>query len=166
MSTQTTPRGMANPMIFINLPVSNLQAAVTFYTSLGFHQNLKYTSDTATMVSIGPAHAPYAHTPNPASTINVMLLVRPFFQTFLAEGVKIADPKDATGVMLCLSCHEKEGVDEMVGKAGKAGAEVDVVNFPQMEGMYGRSFRDLDGHDWEVMWMSEDVAMSEKGPGQ
>jgi len=29
--------------------------------------------------------------------------------------------------------------------------------------MYGRSFYDLDGHHWEVMWM--DQAAVDQGPG-
>jgi hypothetical protein len=27
--------------------------------------------------------------------------------------------------------------------------------------MYGRSFEDLDGNIWEVMWMSEEMASAE-----
>ena len=30
--------------------------------------------------------------------------------------------------------------------------------------MYGRSFHDLDGHLWEVMWMDPEAA--EKGPAE
>ena len=42
----------------------------------------------------------------------------------------------------------------MVGAAGTAGGKADPGPKQDMGGMmYGRSFEDLDGHHWEVMWM-------------
>jgi predicted lactoylglutathione lyase len=55
-------------------------------------------------------------------------------------------------VLLCLSAESREKVDELVDKALAAGGTVH--SEPQDHGfMYGRSFDDLDGHTWEVMWM-------------
>jgi predicted lactoylglutathione lyase len=51
-------------------------------------------------------------------------------------------------------------VDEVVLSATSAGGGLDPT--PKQEFgtfMYGRSFEDLDGHIWEVMWM--DVAQFE-----
>jgi predicted lactoylglutathione lyase len=51
-----------------------------------------------------------------------------------------------------LSAESREEVDALVDKAVAAGA----VNYaePQDHGfMYQRSFQDLDGHLWEIIWM-------------
>jgi uncharacterized protein len=66
-------------------------------------------------------------------------------------------------VMLCLSAESRVEVDAVVQRAKDAGSELDVVPIPEMEGMYGRSFTDPDGHIWEVMWMSEEAV---KGHGE
>ncbi len=43
------------------------------------------------------------------------------------------------------------------------GGSTSEANEPMDHGfMYGRSFHDLDGHLWEVMWMSQDAV--EAGP--
>ncbi|KFZ02349.1 hypothetical protein V500_00254 [Pseudogymnoascus sp. VKM F-4518 (FW-2643)] len=47
---------------------------------------------------------------------------------------------------------KKEEVDEIVAIAAKDGGKADPTKLPEMEGMYGRSFADTDGHVWELMW--------------
>lgn len=44
-------------------------------------------------------------------------------------------------------------MDVVLEKAEKAGGKKDPTKLPEMEGMYGRSFEDLEGHVWEVGWM-------------
>jgi predicted lactoylglutathione lyase len=62
-----------------------------------------------------------------------------------------------TEVLVCLSADSREAVDELCDKALSAGAEA--WKDPQDHGvMYGRSFRDLDGHGIEVMWMDVQAA--------
>jgi hypothetical protein len=78
-----------------------------------------------------------------------MLLAEPRFRDFIRND--IAD-RDTTEVLVCLSADSREAVDELCDKALGAGAEA--WKDPQDHGvMYGRSFRDLDGHGIEVMWM-------------
>lgn len=69
----------------------------------------------------------------------------------------VADPRKVTGALYCLSAESKKHVDEVVEKAERAGGKRD-VSAKQDDGqmMYGRSFEDLDGHVWEVMWMDEE----------
>ncbi len=82
--------------------------------------------------------------------ISVMLLTEPFFKTFTRK--EITDTATSTEVLLCLSADSREKVDELVDKAMAAGASPS--NDAQDQGfMYGRSFQDLDGHQWEVMYM-------------
>ena len=49
---------------------------------------------------------------------------------------------------------DKEKVDEMLNKAIESGGNES--REPQNHGwMYGRSFEDIDGHIWEIIYMDE-----------
>ncbi|MFP5477671.1 MAG: VOC family protein, partial [Gammaproteobacteria bacterium] len=65
----------------------------------------------------------------------------------------LVDAKAATEVLVCLSCESRDEVDSLVAKARAAGAAV--PRPPQDHGfMYGHGFEDLDGHIWELAFMS------------
>ena len=82
--------------------------------------------------------------------IYTMLLTEPFFKTFTNKD--IADASKATEVLVALSADSRGKVDEMLRNALAAGAKE--PRAPQeYDFMYGRSFEDLDGHIWEVIWM-------------
>jgi uncharacterized protein len=124
-------------MIFVNLPVQDLTKSVEFFSALGFEFNQQFTDDNATCMVVSE-HA------------CVMLLVRPFFATFTTKDV--ADSATTTGAVVALSATSREEVDALADKALELGGRM--IKEPQDEGyMYGRSFYDLDGHAWEVMWM-------------
>jgi predicted lactoylglutathione lyase len=124
-------------MIFVNLPVQDLTKSVEFFTALGFDFNQQFTDDNATCMVVSE-HA------------CVMLLVRPFFATFTTKD--LADPATQTGAIIALSAQTRDEVDILVDKALELGGRD--IREPQDQGyMYGRSFYDLDGHAWEVMWM-------------
>jgi predicted lactoylglutathione lyase len=81
---------------------------------------------------------------------SVVLLSKPFFKTFTKR--EICDTRSQTEGLFALSCSTRAEVDEMVEKALTNGGERAME--PQDHGfMYGRSFYDLDGHHWEVLWM-------------
>lgn len=123
--------------IFVNLPVKNLQQSIDFFTQMGFSFNQQFTNEDATCMVI-------------SDNIYVMLLVEKFFKTFTKK--EISDASRTTEVIVCLSADSREQVDELVDKAFAAGAAES--NFTTDQGfMYGRSFQDLDGHLWEVMYM-------------
>ena len=123
--------------IFVNLPVRDLNKSVEFFTKLGFSFNAQFTNEEATMMVI-------------EENISVMLLVEKFFRTFTSKD--ISDANKSTEVIVSLSADSREGVDEMLNKAIGAGAATPLPTL-EMEGMYGRSFEDLDGHQWEYMYM-------------
>ncbi len=53
---------------------------------------------------------------------------------------------------MALSAESRDEVDELADKALEAGGSP--ANDPlEMGFMYGRSFQDVDGHIWEVIWM-------------
>ena len=134
-------------MIFINLPVTDLERAIAFYEGIGATKEPKFSNESAAMMII-------------SETISVMLLTHPFYSGF--TGKKIADAHDTSQVLLCLSGDSREAVDQIVAKAGAAGGKIDVGPKQEMgELMYGRSFEDPDGHHWEAMWM--DATAAEQG---
>jgi len=66
-------------------------------------------------------------------------------------------------VLICLSADSKTEVDETVEKAVKAGGRADPAAKQDYGFMYGRSFEDLDGHIWELMWMDMEAAAKAMG---
>jgi predicted lactoylglutathione lyase len=66
-------------------------------------------------------------------------------------------------VLLCLSCDSSAEVDETVEKAVAGGGKGDPGPKQDYGFMYGRSFEDLDGHIFEVMWMDVEAAMKAFG---
>lgn len=123
--------------IFVNLPVKDLNKSKEFFAKLGFAFNPQFTNQNAACMIISEDN--YA-----------MLLVESFFKTFTKK--EIVDAKKNTEVLIALSAENKAKVDETLGKALAAGAKE--PRAPQDHGfMYGRSFEDPDGHNWEIFWM-------------
>jgi len=127
--------------IFVNLPVKDLDRAKTFYTALGYTFNPQFTDEKAACMII-------------SEDIYAMLLTEPFFKNFTKK--EIADAHKTTEAIICLSAESRAQVDEMVSKAIAAGGAA--PNEKQDHGaMYGHGFEDLDGHQWELMWMDENA---------
>jgi len=125
--------------IFINLPVKDLSKSIIFFKKLGFKFNPQFTDDKAACMIIG-------------ENIYSMLLLEKFFKTFTKK--KIADANKTTEVLIAIDAPTRKAVDQMVKKAVEAGGSI--YNKPQDHGwMYGHSFADLDGHQWEVLYMDE-----------
>ena len=123
--------------IFVNLPIKDMERSKAFFTSLGFSFNPQFTNDQGACMVV-------------SEDIFVMLLVEPFFQTFIKK--PIADATKSTEVLVCLSCESRAEVDEFVTEARAAGGTV--PNQPQDHGfMYAHGFEDLDGHIWELCYM-------------
>lgn len=133
-------------MIFVNLPVADVEKSVEFYKALGFEQNMQFSQagQAASMVW--------------SDTIHIMLLSHDFFRGFLPVGKSIADTRSTTEVLICLSFDSREAVDAVTEAAAKAGGKADVRDKQDMGFMYGRAFADLDGHIYEPMFMDMDAA--------
>jgi uncharacterized protein len=124
-------------MIFVNLPVADLQRSVDFWAGLGFAFNPQFTDENATCMVI-------------SDDACVMLLTEKYFSTFTTK--EVADASRQTGAILALSAESREEVDQMADRALATGGSA--AQPPQEEGfMYGRSFHDPDGHLWEVLYM-------------
>lgn len=130
-------------MIFINLPVADLGRSIRFYEAIGARQEPKFSNEQAAMMVF-------------SDTISVMLLRHEFYSTFTSK--RIADARDTSQVLLCISCESPQAVDAMVEAAASAGGRADPGPKQDMRLMYGRSFEDPDGHHWEPMWMDAQAA--------
>lgn len=125
--------------IFVNLPVKDLKKSISFFTQLGFNFNPQFTDEQATCMII-------------SENIFAMLLVEERFKDFTKK--PISDAKKSTEVLLALDAKSREDVDTMIKNAVKAGGST--YADPQDHGwMYGHSFADLDGHQWEILYMDE-----------
>lgn len=86
--------------------------------------------------------------------IFVMLLVEKFFKTFTKR--EICDTTKDTEVIIALSTESRENVDQRINKVIEAGGKES--REPQDHGwMYGRSFEDINGHLWEVIYMDKNA---------
>ena len=126
-------------MIFVNLPVKDLDASKAFFAELGFSFNSDFSDEMAACMIVD-------------ENIYVMLLVEARFRDFING--EIADAASTTEAITCLSADSRKDVDETVARAIAAGAK---PWKPAMDegAMYGASFQDLDGHVWELMHMEQ-----------
>lgn len=122
--------------IFVNLPVKDLNKSVAFFTRLGFTFNQQFTDEKATSMTVG-------------ENIYAMLLVEPFFKTFIEK--EVCDATKSTEVIICLSAESRKEVDDMVKNATDAGGIAGKFN--DHGWMYQGGFQDIDGHQWEVAYM-------------
>ncbi|MEV6688539.1 VOC family protein [Streptomyces sp. NPDC051578] len=128
---------MSATMIFVNLPVKDLEASKAFWGKLGYSFNAQFSDENGASLVI-------------SDTIYAMLLTEARFKDFTHKA--IADTSTTTEALLCLSAESRQAVDALVDAAvGAGGTEPRAA---QDHGfMYGRAFEDLDGHTWEIMWM-------------
>lgn len=127
---------MATQM-FVNLPVKDLNRSIAFFTELGFAFNPQFTDENATCMIVG-------------TDSFVMLLVEPYFQSFIKKPV--SDATQAAECIIAISADSKAAVDKIVDKALEIGGSPSNDTM-DLGWMYNRSFQDLNGHLWEVAYM-------------
>lgn len=130
-------------LIFINLPVADLPKATAFYESIGAKKNPQFSDGTTSCIVF-------------SDTIYAMLLTHDRFSQFTTK--KIVDARSNAQVLNCISAENRSAVDELVAKARQAGGRIDPCPKQDFGFMYGRSFEDLDGHIWEIVWMDAEAA--------
>jgi predicted lactoylglutathione lyase len=129
-------------LIFVNLPVADLQRSTAFYEAIGAEKNPQFSDDTASCMVL-------------SETIHVMLLTHDKFGQFTPR--RIADAHETSEVLIALSEDSREGVDRIAAKAlaagGREAREAEDLGF-----MYSRPFEDPDGHIWEPFFMDMEAA--------
>ena len=124
-------------MIFVSLPVTDLQTSITFYKALGFGQNPQFSDDTAACMVW-------------SETIQVMLLSHAKWRTFTQRPFP---PEGSSGLMLSLTLDSRDAVDAMNLAAAAHGGQADVNPVDDLGFMYTRDLADPDGHMWAAIWM-------------
>ena len=134
-------------LIFVNLPVSDLDRSIAFYEAIGGRKDARFSDSTAACVVL-------------SETIHVMLLTHDKYRQFTSK--EIADAHKTSAALLCVSEDSRDAVDATVDKAVTAGAR---ERRPAQDFgfMYGRSFDDPDGHSWEAIWMDVEAFLKATG---
>lgn len=129
-------------MIFVNLPVSDLERSKTFYTALGCTINPNFTDENAAAIVW-------------SDEILFMLLTRKFFATFTDKTV--VDPASNIQTIVALSRESNAEVGAIVEAGLAAGGSK--ARDPEDYGfMYQRSLHDPDGHLLEFTYMDPEAA--------
>jgi len=132
-------------MIFVSLPVADLDRSRAFYAAVGATADPRFTDASAAMMSF-------------SDTIHVMLLTHARIADFTSR--RVANARTQVLVGLGLSEESREAVDATVARAVAAGGTADPDPAQDHGFMYGRSYADPDGHIWDVTWMDVEKALS------
>lgn len=119
--------------------MKDLGRSINFFTQLGYHFNPQFTDEKAACMVIN-------------NSIFAMLLTEAYFQTFTKK--KVADATTTTEVLIALDAGSREEVKQLVEKAADLGASI-YAEAQDHGWMYQHSFADLDGHQWEIIFMDE-----------
>lgn len=134
--------GMAK-QVYINLPVKDLDKATKFYEALGFKKNDTFSDEKGSGMEW-------------SDEIVVMLITHEFYKTFL-RNKEVADPSKTSGVLLALSFDTKEEVQQFADTAKANGGDYFQADYgAPAEMMFGYEVLDLDGNQWEPVWMNPD----------
>ncbi|WP_165068914.1 VOC family protein [Marisediminicola senii] len=133
--------------MFVNLPVTDLDRAKTFYTALGFSINPLFTDHNAACVVVEEDHSYF------------MILVREFFQTFSDR--PLGNPAETVSVATAIFVDSRDDVDRAVANGIAAGG-VEERPATDLGFMYQRQLTDPDGNILEFGFM--EAAASEMGP--
>lgn len=126
---------------FINLPIRNVADTDTFFASLGMMKNPQYSSEDTTNAKIN-------------ENTFVMLLEDKRFATFVDGNPEVVN----NNLTIALQFDSKEEVDAIFEKAITAGATDITKPSPESEAfMYGKAFRDINGHVWELFTFTAEM---------
>lgn len=134
-------------MIFVNMPVIDLDRAKAFYTAIGFTINPRFTDHNAACVVVEEGHSAF------------MILTREYFQTFTE--LPLGDPAVSPSVSTAVFRDSREEVDAAV-TAGLAAGGTESRPAADYGFMYQRQLTDPDGNVLEFGWM--DPVAAEQGP--
>ena len=130
------------PMIFVNIPVTDVAASRKFFQALGYTINEKFSDPTAACVVVSDA-------------IYFMILNHERFQGFATK--PLADPAKSTAVLIALSQNDRAAVDAFAEAALKAGGS-EPKPAQDLGFMYSRTIQDPDGNVLEPLWMDPAAA--------
>lgn len=123
-------------MIFVNLPVADIERSRKFFTGLDYTFDEKFSGGNALTLVLGENQF-------------AMLMQRDSFDSL--HPVETVDASKTKECVVCLSVDSRDAVDTLVERAitvGGTAGDIEDHGF-----MYGRSYNDPDGHSWQIFWM-------------
>lgn len=127
--------------IWINLPVSNIEASRKFYTSIGFTLNEKHQSPDSLSFLIG------------GKKVVLMLFKTEMFERFTQQ--KSSDTTRGSEVLFSIGAASREDIDRLAEKAIEGGGSVFGKPTEIQGWMYGCGIADPDGHRWNGLFMEK-----------
>ncbi|GAB3223939.1 VOC family protein [Glycomyces halotolerans] len=124
---------MAFTQIYINLPVTDLEASKAFYQALGGTINPQFTDETSAQVML-------------SETVAVQLMTHDQFSRFTSREIA----SGGIEAINALAAESKEEVDRLAGAAVDAGG-TEPRPVQDMGWLYNRAVDDPDGHCWELL---------------
>lgn len=125
--------------VLINLPVKSFDKSREFFSKAGLAINAGLTDENAICFDI-------------SESTSISLLSEEHFR-HITKG-EVADTSKSHEILIAVSMQSREKVDVFVDSAvANGGSE---LHDPQDLGwIYGRTFADLDGHQWNIFFMSK-----------
>jgi predicted lactoylglutathione lyase len=124
-------------VIFVTLPVADLDASIAFYKALGFERNPQFSDESGACMVWSEA-------------IHVMLVTHAKWRSFTQRPFPAVG---TAGHMLSLALDSRNAVDAMNLAAATHGGTADVNPAEDLGFMYTRDLADPDGHVWAALWM-------------
>lgn len=119
---------------YLNLPIRNVADTDAFFSALGLEKNKKFSSEDTTNAAIN-------------ENTFLMLLEEERFATFV-DGNPLPINNN---LIIAIQFDTTAEVDSFYQKAIGAGAKDTTKPNPESEAfMYGKAFRDINGHIWEL----------------
>lgn len=126
-------------MIFLNLPVRDLQGATKFYLAIGGTLNPQFSNEQASSIMF-------------SDSIGVMLLTHQHYSQFTTR--QIGDAKRDSQMLIALTVDSKDEVNAIIEKGVAAGGRADPNPVQDLGFMFNRHIEDPDGNVWELLWMN------------
>jgi predicted lactoylglutathione lyase len=133
--TSTTPASPSR-VLFVSLPVRDPKRSKAFFEQLGFSFNASMSDETTACMVIGE---------------QAFVMLGTHEKLAELSKLPIADPTTHALALFCFGVASRHEVDAVVDAAVAAGGK-DHDDAEDHGFMYSRSFFDLDGHGWQVMW--------------
>lgn len=128
-------------MVFVNLPVSDIQRSIKFYEALGFKQNKDFSDDHGAGMMWN-------------DNIWVMLLTHDFYSSFL-KAHRLADTKTVNGAMTAFSMASVAAVKQFAQIAKDNGGDFYHVEMGiPADQMFELEVTDPDGNILSASWMN------------
>jgi predicted lactoylglutathione lyase len=133
MSLSCYSKNMNNKVV-INLPVADIETSAHFFDTINFEKNIELSDENAACFDI-----------NSETTIALL----PSDNFAKATQGSVADTSRVHEVLISIRKSDEDSVNSVVDMAVSAGA-IELGEPIRVTQLYGRSFSDLDGHQWNI----------------